>query len=248
MGEECWLYFISVDHQVTDMPLLLARTLSEYYKITKWEITISCDNKGALDCLSYQLRRIKPSAKCADIRRSFRSTKLGLSGKLIYEHVYGHMDDYLLWHQMTTVQQMNCVCDTLAKKSITTAIREGYHNRPTQMLPREDVALIINGNKVTNDISQPLRFHESKTSARRFHTNKKTKRWTEECFDEIDWEHLDLALKNKPEGYKVWRSKQNSGFCGTRVQVGRYGGELQPDEKCPNCGQREIPHAMPESG
>ena len=95
MGEECWLYFISVDHQVTDMPLLLARTLSEYYKITKWEITISCDNKGALDCLSYQLRRIKPSAKCADIRRSFRSTKLGLSGKLIYEHVYGHMDDYL---------------------------------------------------------------------------------------------------------------------------------------------------------
>ena len=48
------------------------------------------------------------------------------------------------------------------------------------------------------------------------------------------------SLKNKPEGYKVWRSKQNSGFCGTRVQVGRYGGELQPDEKCPNCGQREI--------
>ena len=108
------------------------------------------------------------------------------------------------------------------------------------MLPREDVALIINGNKVTNDISQPLRFHESKTSARRFLTTKKTKRWTEECFDEIDWDHLELALKNKPEGYKVWRSKQNSGFCGTRVQVGRYGGEHQPDEKCPNCGQREI--------
>ena len=95
-------------------------------------------------------------------------------------------------------------------------------------------------NKVTNNISQPLRFHESKTSARRFHTTKRKKRWTEECFDEIDWEHLELALKNKPEGYKVWRSKQNSGFCGTRVQVGRYGGEHQPDEKCPNCGQREI--------
>jgi hypothetical protein len=94
---------------------LLARALSEYYKISKWEITISCDNKGALDYLSYQLRRIKPSAKSADIRRSFRSTKRGLKGKLIYKHVYGHMDDYLLWHQMTTVQQMNCVCDTLAK-------------------------------------------------------------------------------------------------------------------------------------
>ena len=219
---------------------LLARALSEYYKITNWEITICCDNEGALDCSSYQLRRIKPSAKCADIRRSFRSTKLGLSGKFRYEHVYGHMDDYLLWHQLSTVQQMNCVCDSLAKGAITTAIRTGYLDRPTQLLPREDVALIINGNKVTNDISQPLRFHESKKSARKFFTNRKIKRWTEECFDEIDWENLDLALKNKPEGYKVWRSKQNSGFCGTRVQVGRYAGDHLPDEKCPNCGQREI--------
>ena len=32
---------------------LLARALSEYYKISKWEITISCDNKGALECSSF---------------------------------------------------------------------------------------------------------------------------------------------------------------------------------------------------
>ena len=118
---------------------LLARALSEYYyKISSnWEITISCDNKGALNCSSCQLCRIKLSAKCADIRRSFRYTKLGLSGKLIYEHVYGHMDNYLLWHQMTAAQQMNCACDTLAaKRSITIAISSGYHNRPTQLLPR----------------------------------------------------------------------------------------------------------------
>ena len=104
------------------------------------------------------------------LRRSFRSTKLGLKGKLKYEHVYGHMNNYLLWHQMTTVQQMNCVCDTLVKRSITLAIKAGYHNRPTRLLllPREDVALIINGNKITNDIAQPIRFHVSKTSARKF--------------------------------------------------------------------------------
>jgi hypothetical protein len=141
---------------------------------------------------------------------------------------------------MSTVQQMNCVCDTLAKRAITTAISLGYHNRSTQLLPREDVALIIKGNKVTNNISQPIRFHASKTAARKFFTTRKTKQWTVECFDEIDWEHLELALKNKSEGYKVWRSKQNSGFCGTRVQVGRYAGEHRPDEKCPNCGQKEI--------
>ncbi len=35
------------------------------------------------------------------------------------------------------------------------------------------------------------------------------------------------------------RSKQNLGFCGTRVQVGRYSGDLVPDKQCPNCGRCE---------
>ena len=52
--------------------------------------------------------------------------------------------------------------------------------------------------------------------------------------------HLDLALKNKPNMYKIWQSKQHSGFCGTRVQVGQYSGDLYPDERCPNCGRRET--------
>jgi hypothetical protein len=39
--------------------------------------------------------------------------------------------------------------------------------------------------------------------------------------------------------YRIWRSKQHSGFCGTRVQVGRYSGDLFPNERCPNCGRRE---------
>jgi hypothetical protein len=56
----------------------------------------------------------------------------------------------------------------------------------------------------------------------------------------VDWEHLDLALKNKMDMYKKWQSKQHSGFCGTRVQVGRYSGNLLPDERCPNCGRRET--------
>jgi hypothetical protein len=44
-------------------------------------------------------------------------------------------------------------------------------------------------------------------------------------FKEVDWEHLNLALKNKADNYKIWQSKQTSGFCGTRVLVGLYSGE-----------------------
>jgi hypothetical protein len=56
----------------------------------------------------------------------------------------------------------------------------------------------------------------------------------------VDWEHLNLALKNKADMYRIWRLKQHSGFCGTRVQVGRYLGDLPPDERCPNCGRQET--------
>jgi hypothetical protein len=38
----------------------------------------------------------------------------------------------------------------------------------------------------------------------------------------------------------IWRSKQNSGFCGTTVQVGLYSGTTLPDERCPNCCRRET--------
>jgi hypothetical protein len=72
------------------------------------------------------------------------------------------MNSYLLWHQLTIKRQLNCVCNTLAKRAIKTAMRQEYQDTPTQILPKEDVALVIKGNKITDDISQPLRFHASR--------------------------------------------------------------------------------------
>ena len=125
---------------------LFARALTEYFKVNKWRATICCDNQRALEWLAHPLRRIKPSSKCADIRQSFRSTKQGLSGTFKYKHVYGNMDNYLLWHQLTIKQQINCVCNTLSKRAIKTAIRQGYQDTPTHLLPTEDVALVIKCN------------------------------------------------------------------------------------------------------
>ena len=57
--------------------------------------------------------------------------------------------------------------------------------------------------------------------------------------EQVDWEHLDLAIKSKPDMYKIWRPKHNLGFCGTRVQVGQYSKIPGQDKKCPNWGRRE---------
>jgi len=79
---------------------LFARALSEFYKIQVWEATLCCDNKRALEQSAYT-HRIRPSAKCADIQRSLKATKHTFKGKFTYLHVYGHLDKYLLWHQLS---------------------------------------------------------------------------------------------------------------------------------------------------
>jgi hypothetical protein len=173
--------------------------------------------------------------KCADIRYSFRATKQVFCGGFEYVNIYSHMDKYLAWSRLSLMQQLNCICDTLVKKAITTAIIKGYHDRPTKNLPRKDVALFIWGSKVMGNISSPLRFHASKEMARSCLQNRLKNKWPIGHFNKVDWEHLDLASKNNMNIQKNWHSKQSSGFCSTRVKVGLYSGEAFPDEQCPNC-------------
>ncbi len=96
------------------------------------------------------------------------------------------------------MQQLNCVCNTLAKKALLLAIISGYHDRPTQILPCKDVALVIWGSKVTGDISTPLHFHASKEVARNYLRTCTRDKRPNKCFEEANWEHLELALKTSP--------------------------------------------------
>jgi hypothetical protein len=150
------------------------------------------------------------------------------------------MDQHLAWGQLSLPQQLNCICDTLAKRAVMTAIMQGYNDTPTQILPQEDVALIVWGNKVTGDILVPLHFHASITVARKYHQQWKHNKWMAKQFKKVDWEYLDLALKNKADNYKIWQSKQTSGFCGTKSLVSCYSGDAYPDKRCLNCGSKET--------
>jgi hypothetical protein len=219
---------------------LMARAVVEYYKVKGWSAVLCCNNNHALELLSHHQHCIRPSANCADIRCSLKTTKPLLNSAFQYVHVHGHMDQYLKWEQLTLTQQLNCVCNTLAKKSITTVIIHGYHDRQSQLLPKEDVALVVWGTKITGNILPPLQFHASKDMARQYLATHKKDKWSNERFNAVGWEHLDLALKNKADMYKMWQSKQHSDFCGTRVQVGRYSSEPLLDKRCPNCGRRET--------
>ena len=178
---------------------LFTQAVAKFYNVEKWSALVCCNNKRTLELSSHHRRCIRPSAKCADIQRNLHAIKQTFTGYFKYFHVYSHMDRYLKWEQLSLIQQLNCICNTLAKQAITAATLQGYHSRQSQFLPKEDVALVIWGNKVTGNISFPLRFHASKEVARQ-HLRMRTKdKWSHDKFDAVDWEHLDLTLKNKPD-------------------------------------------------
>jgi hypothetical protein len=80
---------------------LLARAVAEFFAIGHWTAVVSCNNKKALELLSHHRRQIRPSAKFADIIRSFHATKQTFIGGFKYVHIYGHMNQYLAWNNLS---------------------------------------------------------------------------------------------------------------------------------------------------
>lgn len=76
---------------------LLAQAVVEFYKVDKWAAILCCDNKCALELSSHHRRRIRPNAKCADIRRILHASKQSFTGNFTYVHICGHIDRYLEW-------------------------------------------------------------------------------------------------------------------------------------------------------
>ena len=210
--------------------------LSKYYVLlNKSTVELRCDNKGALRTSSRKLVRIRPSSKCADILRCFRSLHKQLNNVHIhYAHVAAHMDDVLQWDDLTIEQQLNVQCDLLAKKAVTMAtkeLQEGNQLPSTDQLPLEQCAIYIDNQKLSSDISNPLRFECSKIKAKNFLCSRRG--WNTHQFDEVDWKSLDTALSSKTMGFRIWLAKQHSNFCASRVQLFRC--RQSDDDKCPSC-------------
>ena len=93
----------------------LLAALSIYYGISDYKTILCCDNLGAINVLRRRLRRIRPSMSCTDILRNIRSARNKMTTNSNYDHVCGHMHDYLLGHQLTLEQKMNKIRDLFSK-------------------------------------------------------------------------------------------------------------------------------------
>ncbi len=143
------------------------------------------------------------------------------------------MDDVLDWQELTRPQQLNVICDTLAKQAADAAIeryRHGTEPLPAQLLPHETISILVSLMKQTSDLAPQIRFACGKHAAKKFLTSEMG--WSPAQFDKVDWENLHSCLQSKPDGFRTWLSKQHSNFCATRTQTQRWFGS--EDNRCPS--------------
>jgi hypothetical protein len=64
------------------------------------------------------------------------------------------MDDVLDWQELTRPQQLNVLCDSLAKQAADEAIALSEYRMeelPSHLLPHENVAIFVSSAKQTSD-------------------------------------------------------------------------------------------------
>jgi hypothetical protein len=210
---------------------------------------VACDNLGGLNKSKERRKKIPSGAKHADILRSLRRVHARLKGKLQYQHVYGHQDRRKTYAQMTLLERLNCICDTLAKA----AVHEGILSPPEltkarQRLPLELAAIYYKGSKISWECGAEIRFQAGRVAAHKFYLEELG--WLAATFNCVDWEACDRSLASKPGMFKIWLFKQGSSFCATGKNLGRWFGELVTCCSNCHCPQEDSSHLLhcPDSG
>ena len=144
------------------------------------------------------------------------------------------MDDVLDWQELTRPQQLNVMYDSLAKQAADEAIAQSAYRMedlPPQLRPQENVAIFVSSIKQTSDPAGQVHYFCGKHVAKDFLTSEMG--WSQQQFEDVDWENLHSCLQSKSDGFRTWLAKQHSNFCATRTQTQRWFGS--EDNKCPSC-------------
>jgi hypothetical protein len=202
-----------------------------FHGITEGRVRLGCDNDNSIrhgkgDCLKVSL-----STAHADLIRAIRVIKAQLPISVDFEHVYGHQDDLLSFHDLPRPAQLNVQMDHWAKQHLV----QLYEQSPGPLCPAsiafEGWQCWVKGTKITSDPGKALRAAVFGTRLRA-HLVKK-QRISPAAFDDIDWAAMTMATDLFPPLYRLWVSKHVSGFFGHGTMMLNWG--FWEHSKCPCC-------------
>ncbi len=138
--------------------------------------------------------RIPLCCKHSDILKNILVNCRGLSFTTYYSHVKVHQDDSVSFANLSQKAQLNCICNHTAKQHI--AINGLDSPAPGCMFPLQPTAVFVNGEKMTSDTGEQLRFWAHRQLAGSYYYSQGI--LSHEQFDEIDWLSVRKTLKDLP--------------------------------------------------
>ncbi len=101
---------------------------------------------------------MRSGIKHSDLQRAIHTYKCKVNMALKYQHVKAHQDAIKPWWMLTLEEQLNVICDKLAKEAVLRYLSDATpEGRGAQLLPLEKVAIVVNGEKLTTDVGQEVR-------------------------------------------------------------------------------------------
>lgn len=159
---------------------------------------------------------------------SLARLQMGAPPKLL--HVRTHQDDHSSFQSLSLPAQLNCKCDSTAKRHLLWYIYQGH--KCQYRLPLELITVFVATQKATMDKSHALTFHIHWHLARvAFHQKHIL---DNQQLDEVDWEHVSAAIHKLLRLFQLWASKQVMGAASTMAYLHHQDG---CDPWCPSCLQ-----------
>ena len=178
-----------------------------------------CDNKGIVGHAKKYKEPLPDKQAQADLISMIRMHMRELPLNVDYAHVFGHLDEILRWDQLTPVQRLNVLCDSLAKRALLESIATQRFIKSD--FPFEQIRLRCGPQKCTGSPARDIyRWWGSRTAREYYHQKGKIH---ESHFHLIHWRCVGKTMKKFPKRFRNWVTKHVSGTCGCNHFLAKWG-------------------------
>lgn len=215
--------------------LAFAKRLCMLYKIMTGSIELGCNGQSALDKAFNFVDLIQIEVADHDLLQAIRTLWASSPITWTFRYVKGHQDNNKSLDSLDCWAKLIMEMDAKAKQHLEVARRTPQHYN----ISAEPWSLWIGGEKNITDVASTIYDVVHSREAKDYWMKKDN--LPHEAMDEVDWELLNVAMKEIKRNRRVFSSKHTSGICGVGKFMQRW--KLQKDNLCPRCGELEdAPH------
>ncbi len=139
-----------------------------------------------------------------------------------------HQDNLVSFENLSQKAQLNCICNHTEKQQIAL---DGTDSPVLgRMFPLEPIGIFVNGEKMTSDTGEQIRFWAHRQLAQSYYNNQGI--LSHKQFDKIDWPSVHGALHVLPRLFQIWAVKLVNSIAGTMMFLSHQDGRCK---LCPSC-------------